>query len=145
VNGPSEHLSWAELECRDGAPYPKSWRSNRALVLAMEFEAIRALCGNKPIAVLSAYRTPTHNARVGGARSSQHLQGCALDLAPPEGMTVAAFADVINRRAEHLDSWIRGVGVYDGFVHIDTRESDEVIRWFGSRLRAEGPRKGENE
>ena len=144
-HGPTLHLSWAELACKDGTPYPEQWRTNRVLPLAMEFETIRALCGSKPIRVLSAYRTPAHNARVGGSRYSEHVQGRALDLAPPAGISVLDFAELINTRAGHLDSWIRGIGVYAGFVHVDTRESDDVIRWIGSRLRSEGPRKGENE
>ena len=144
-NGPSIHLSWEELRCRDGEPYPLVWRTNRILPLAMEFEIIRALCGNKPIRVLSAYRTPAHNARIGGARYSEHVQGRALDLAPPVGMSVLEFAELINTRAGHLDSWIRGIGVYAGFVHIDTREAEDLVRWIGSRVRSEGPRKGETE
>ena len=36
--GPSLHLSWAALACRDGTPYPHDWRDNRALILTTTFE-----------------------------------------------------------------------------------------------------------
>lgn len=35
-----------------------------------------------PTAVVSAYRDPLHNAKVGGARNSQHLYGNAADIRP---------------------------------------------------------------
>jgi len=143
TNGPSTHLSWAELACKDGTPYPREWRSTRVIPVAIEFEFLRAVCGGKPIRVLSAYRTPEHNRRVGGAPNSEHVQGRALDLAPPAGMHLLAFAEVINTRAEARDSYIGGIGVYRSFVHIDTRRTDSVVRWIGSRQIAEGPLKGE--
>jgi hypothetical protein len=58
-------------------------------------------------------------------------------------MTVLAFAEVINTRAEARDSYLGGIGVYSTFVHIDTRRADAVVRWIGSRQVAEGPLKGE--
>lgn len=84
VTSPSEHLSWKEMACRDGTPYPAEWEK-RALILGRAFEAIRAECGGKPIKVLSAYRPKTYNFRVGGMRASQHIEGRALDLRPPAG------------------------------------------------------------
>lgn len=34
-----------------------------------------------PLKVNSAYRSPTHNARVGGTSKSKHLEGKAFDIA----------------------------------------------------------------
>lgn len=46
--------------------------------------------------VTSGYRTPAHNAAIGGARKSQHLTGEALDIVPAAGRwdpeTKAAWA-----------------------------------------------------
>lgn len=132
MTGPSVHLSWDELACHDAArtPYPAEWRLTRAVQLAEAFEAIRAIWG-VPITVTSGYRTPAYNASVGGAPHSQHVQGLALDLEPPDGVTVQDFWDEILRMAE--DAGIRGVGYAapskGHFVHIDCRDADTVEHW----------------
>lgn len=125
MNGPSPHLSWPELACRDRlrTPYPLDWRGTRAVELAAAFEALRAAVG-LPLVVLSAYRTPAHNRAVGGARDSQHVQGRALDLRPPDGWDPIALAAV----ARDIPT-IRGLGVYPRFVHIDVRPSSFLVVW----------------
>ena len=138
AKGPSPHLTWAELACKDGTAYPSEWMTTRAVPLAQEFEAIRHAVGGKPVAVLSAYRTPAHNATVGGARHSQHLQGRALDLRPPKGMSVDRFHRVIREVADQSASRIRGIGRYPSGVHIDLRPSDRLVHWTrGTRRRAD--------
>lgn len=128
--GPSEHLSWKELACKDGTPYPEEWKRSRALILAGVFELIRQLSGNKPLTVLSAYRTPAHNAKVGGAKHSQHLEGRAIDLRPPAGMTVEQFY-IIIRKLPNVSA-IRGIGRYKTFVHVDVRPGSHLALWYGN-------------
>ena len=77
--GPSPHLSWPELGCKDGTPYPAQLRASTALILGVQFEYIRKELGDKPIKVGSAYRTRRHNRAVKGAKNSQHIEGTALD------------------------------------------------------------------
>lgn len=132
MDGPSEHLSWAELQCKDGVPYPDKWRKDRAIQLAIVFENIRGLYG-KPIRVNSAYRTPVHNASIGGARNSQHVQGKALDLEPPRGITIDQFYRDIKSRSKIFG--IRGIGRYTTFVHVDIRDSDRLIVWHGDGIK----------
>lgn len=70
----------------------------------------------KPV-YLTAYRCKTHNARTPNAASnSYHIYGRAADfhingVAPKE---IAKYAESIG---------IQGIGLYDSFVHIDTRET----------------------
>lgn len=138
MTGPSKHLSWAELACKDGTPYPREW-ADRAAVLAAEFEAVRAVCG-QPLVVLSAFRTAEHNRAIGGARNSQHVQGRALDVKPPKGWTVARLYDVIRSRAGMAASAINGIGIYGGFVHFDIRPlraDGRLTVWRGTRAWAE--------
>lgn len=137
--GPSPHLSWAELGCKDGTPYPDTWRGNRAIRLAVEFERIRTHVG-APIVVGSAYRTPAHNAAIGGAVRSQHVEGRALDLYPPAGWTMDRFFAVIRSIALRDDSGIFGLGRYPTFVHIDVRPPNprnQLVVWRGTRAWAE--------
>jgi zinc D-Ala-D-Ala carboxypeptidase len=75
-----------------------------------------------PRQILSAYRDPAHNARVGGAKRSYHMRGMAFDIRvdniDPAALIEAASAD-----------GFLGSGTYprQGFVHIDTRETP--ARW----------------
>jgi len=120
------HLSLKELACKDGTPYPPEWGSCRLPVLRAAFEAVRASCGGRPIAVNSAYRSPSHNRKIGGARKSQHVEGRALDLRPPRGWTVRRFHAHI--RDHHPE--VRGLGRYRTFVHVDVRPGR---RWMPTK------------
>lgn len=135
THGPSLFLSWDELACHDPdhTPYPENWRLTRVLALAHEFDAIRHLCGDHPIPVLSAYRTPEWNRHIGGARHSQHLEGRALDCHPPADMSVQTFFQIIMDRALDPNSAIRGIGHYPEFVHLDVRLEGRLFSWTGSR------------
>lgn len=129
IIGPSPHLDWDELACHDGTNYPDWWKRERAVHLASVFEAIRAACGNKPIRILSAYRTPEHNRVVGGAPLSQHVEGRALDLHPPIGYTAETFYRRIRQLAECEIGAIKGLGLYDTFVHVDIRPVEHLVTW----------------
>lgn len=133
MDGPSKHLTWAELACKDGMPYPSEWRTNRAIELAEIFEQVRKTCNNLPIRILSAYRTSEWNKKIGGARNSQHLQGRALDLGIPWGFTIDNFYETIKELSMVFN--IKGIGKYPTFIHIDTRKSDRVAFWFGSGIK----------
>lgn len=133
MNNPSSHLTWKELACKDGTEYPLKWRNNRLLDLVNAFETLRASCGNKPIQVLSAYRSERHNKKIGGARFSQHVNGRALDLRPPDGITVNEFFEIVRKLAKDLR--IGGIGRYKTFIHIDTRPSDRLIIWNGQGVK----------
>ncbi len=133
--GPSPHLTWDELACKDRmqTTYPLDWRETRGATLAKVFEAIRAAAGNRPLTVLSAYRTAEHNRRVGGAANSQHVQGRALDLAH-EHLDGREFGDLIRTLAATRIPEIGGVGQYATFVHVDIRKRPhhgQIVTWEG--------------
>lgn len=82
---------------------------------------------NRLMKVNSWYRTPEHNARVGGVKNSQHVQGIATDIALPQEF----IAFTPQRRREFVDNckskWHQicsgggGFGIYDTFMHLDSR------------------------
>ena len=127
--GPSKNLSWAELKCADGTEYPIKWRKDRAVALAATFEEIRLACGGKPIEVSSGYRTKQYNAKINGARLSQHVQGRALDLKPPDGMSLEKFGNKILELANREGSRIKGFGWYKSWIHIDIRPTETLATW----------------
>lgn len=76
-------------------------------------EKLRYLAGNKAVTITSGYRTIGHNSRVGGARSSQHLLGKAVDI-KVKGVSPSKVYKI-------ADSLFNGVGRYQNFTHVDTR------------------------
>lgn len=126
--GPSLHITWEELACKDGVPYLSRAISDGTLTeLVVVFERIRRYFDNRPLIINSAYRTPSYNKKVGGSPNSQHMLGRALDIQPPKDMTSAAF--FIALKNNHKWMGIRGLGKYPTFVHVDIRKSDELITW----------------
>ena len=76
----------------------------------------------KPLRITSGYRCKTHNAAVGGTANSQHATGQAADfyISGVTPVEIAKFAESIG---------VLGIGLYDDFVHIDTREKKSF--WYG--------------
>ena len=112
-----------EFRCKDGSD---EILVDEALVLLLQ--CIREHFG-KAVTITSGYRTPTHNAKVGGSKSSQHLLGRAADIqvAGTSVEDVAAYAESL------LPDW-GGIGRYPikagratGWVHVDTRPNKS--RW----------------
>ena len=70
------------------------------------------------------YRNPTQNKKSGGAEFSQHMYGRAADI------WVANVSPA--KVAEYLETFMSdwgGIGIYNSFVHVDTR--DVRSRWKG--------------
>ena len=96
--------------------------------LVVLLQCIREHFG-KPVTITSGYRTASHNTKVGGSRSSQHLLGRAADIQvqDTDPLAVAAYAESL------MPGW-GGVGRYPvksgrakGWVHVDTRPNKS--RW----------------
>lgn len=136
LDGPSVHLSWKELACKDGTPYPEVFKVNgTGRKVAFMFESIRQLYG-LPIVIFSSFRTPEHNKKIGGAKRSQHLLGKALDLQPPRGITIDQFYNDIKLNAEKFG--IKGIGKYKTFVHVDVRDTSRLVVWTGNGIKDAG-------
>jgi hypothetical protein len=109
---------------RNCLPHKSLWASmTPALRVADE---MAARLGSAPEKINSAYRSPGYNARIGGARKSQHMRNCALDLDFACG---AAKASRVARQLRDEGFFTGGIGIYSGFVHIDTRGTNET--WWG--------------
>jgi uncharacterized protein YcbK (DUF882 family) len=73
---------------------------------------------DRPLKLLSGYRTPRTNAAIGEAASprSYHLQGKAADIAMGG---VAPLDLALAAHAVSLRLGMMGIGLYPGFVHVD--------------------------
>lgn len=78
----------------------------------------------KAVTINSAFRTFSHNKKVGGATYSQHLYGTAADI-KVSGVAASAVADF----AETLMPNTGGIGRYSTFTHVDVRSIKS--RWNG--------------
>ena len=78
----------------------------------------------KAVTINSAFRTFSHNKKVGGATYSQHLYGKAADI-KVSGVAASVVADF----AETLMPSTGGIGRYSTFTHVDVRKVKS--RWNG--------------
>lgn len=77
----------------------------------------------KSIVILSSYRSPAYNAAISGAATkSYHMRFQALDIAMAGHSPADVFAllDAMRERGKFSG----GLGLYNSFVHIDTRGSN---------------------
>jgi uncharacterized protein YcbK (DUF882 family) len=79
-----------------------------------------------PITINSSCRCSKHNDAVGGSAKSQHLKGRAADICVA-GMSTEELAShvAVVLEEKQIDG---GLGLYDTFVHVDTR-SNGPARW----------------
>ena len=86
-----------------------------------------------PLKINSGYRCPEHNLEIGSNNASQHIKGKAADFTlaraadrenPVNILRLYITLEEVGRR--HLGSGF-GIGLYNSFVHFDTRNG--AARW----------------
>ncbi|MFV1536953.1 YcbK family protein [Phaeobacter sp. JH204B] len=94
-----------------------SYRDNMSSDALAAWDRLTSKYGD--LGVNSAYRDPAHNARVGGAKRSQHTHGNAFDVdvsGMPREDRIALIKDARG-------AGFRGIGVYDNSLHFDVGPS----------------------
>ena len=107
----SEHFKVKEFACKDGSPV--AFVDSYLICL---LENLRRTI-EKPVIITRGYRTPEHNKKIGGAKYSYHIRGCAADIIV-KGMTPKEVAMALNKIAPG-DSC--GIIVERGWTHFDVR------------------------
>lgn len=81
--------------------------------LVQMLDKARGIAG-VPFKITSGYRTPEHNAEVGGVDGSSHTLGLAVDLAVPDGVTGGKILFGL------IGAGFQRFGFYaDGHIHVD--------------------------
>lgn len=135
----TDHFRLYEFHQKEGhgqpaAWYPKEWIQERLYPLCRLLEGIRIACGNRPMKIISGYRSPEYNKLLpGAAKNSQHMQGKAADFVVEEMYPYDVW-DVCRELHNDGTLVIKGLGKYSGFTHVDIREGP-TARWTGSKKR----------
>ena len=120
----SEHFSTWEFRCRHCGQV----LLNQDLVPTLE--RIRARYG-RPMMVVSGYRCPEHNAKIGGG--PEHLDGQAADIA------ITNSQERFELIKAAIEEGIKRIGPDEGFVHIGISKTlPQRVIWLYPR-KAETP------
>jgi hypothetical protein len=124
----SDHFTLEELTHTDHRQFentPNASELANLVRLAGFLEKLKALLGNKPVMINSAFRSKQVNDAVGSKDTSQHRIGCAADLRVP-GMTPDEVVRAVIASDLPFDQVIRE---FDRWTHISiTNTSDAKPR-----------------
>ena len=67
-----------------------------------------------PFIINSAYRSPEHNAKVGGKPGSSHIKGLAVDISAKDSRTRFLILDAL------FAVGFTRIGIADSFIHVDS-------------------------
>jgi uncharacterized protein YcbK (DUF882 family) len=120
----TNNFSLQEFNSKCRRPIPNRVLPN-IIELAKNLQVLRDAVG-KSITITSGYRSPEHNAKIKGAKNSQHITGMASDI-KVAGMTPKEVALVIEGLIESGKMKQGGIGIYPSWVHYDIRGTK--ARW----------------
>lgn len=117
----SPHFTRDECKSKDGVSIPKKLKP-LAQRQAFRMERYRHAKGDKPVSFISWYRSPVHNANVGGAPLSRHKFGDGTDgqFDPDVALRIWTTGGI---------GWA-GPGVGNGAIlHLDSRPHQGLVQW----------------
>ena len=130
----NEYFHEDEFVCKHCGTLPPGGMDN-TLVTALGDLRARL---DTPIKVVSGYRCPEYNAKVGGAKRSQHLLGRAADIRCPDLSDGGLYEILETIEVDPLWFYMfmrGGIGVYprQQFIHLDVRgeHGGRTARWRG--------------
>ena len=110
-----KYFDISELDCKE------TGENNMSLVFLSKLDSLRERCGF-PFVITSGYRSVKHSAEVNKPNGGgTHTKGIAADIAVSNG---AQRMKVVKAA---LDMGFNGIGVANGFVHVDIRLSTPVM------------------
>ncbi|MEM9903460.1 MAG: D-Ala-D-Ala carboxypeptidase family metallohydrolase [Cyanobacteria bacterium P01_D01_bin.44] len=123
------HIRYGEIALyQEERRFDHNYQCKTAYELCQFLEKCRAHFGGKPLIITSGYRPPTVNARVKGARNSEHLYN-----SPDKGAVdfyikgVSVFE--VEAWCDQHYPYSLGYGAPRGFVHLGMRPGRPRVRW----------------
>ena len=126
----TENFSLSEFRCKDGTDVPEDLMDH-VKELAENLQVLRDVI-QKPIIIISGYRSPKYNRKIGGARRSQHMSAKAADIIV-KGMTPDEVKAEIVKLIKEGKMKSGGIGLYTTFTHYDVRGRN--ARWYGTGIK----------
>lgn len=119
------YFNFEEFDSPDeiGSGLPKSQGGQMDLAFLHKLDEARTIA-DTPFRITSGYRTPEHNAKVGGRIGSSHIKGCAVDIAVnSSGQRSAIVCALIKAGFTRL-------GIGKTFVHVDADQQKTNAIWL---------------
>lgn len=88
----------------------------------LKLDRLREACGF-PFVITSGYRSPKHPVEAVKSSPGTHTMGIAADIAVRGGRRRGKIIE------EAVKAGFKGIGVARGFVHVDSRDSTDLIVW----------------
>lgn len=108
------HFKMYEFACHDESEFVKV-----SSEMLDKLQLLREILGI-PLTINSAYRSLTFNRKIGSKDTSQHREGTAIDIRKSAKLKRKYSDEDIIRIATAIG--FRGIGVYNTFIHLDTRK-----------------------
>ncbi|MEO0132611.1 MAG: D-Ala-D-Ala carboxypeptidase family metallohydrolase [candidate division WOR-3 bacterium] len=119
----SQYFTLKEFASPDNAPMPPLAQKNITEIVIPGLTFIRKNTGI-PMIITSGYRSPEHNAKVGGVKNSEHTLGLAADVAVKNAIMRYKFIKYA------LAYPITRIGVYNTFLHFGfSTEHPQNVIW----------------
>ena len=109
-----KHFEEHEFDCRH------TGENNMEADFVQALDSLRSRC-DFPFHITSGYRSPTHPVEAKKNVPGTHSQGIAADIAVFN--SEQRYILVVNA----IKMGFTGIGIGDGFVHVDTRAGDGVM------------------
>jgi uncharacterized protein YcbK (DUF882 family) len=128
----SEHFVVEEFDCHDGTKVSPREYFGLSKLCKWYLEPLRSKFGR--VTINSGFRTVSHNAKIGGASRSYHVYTIqdgndhAADITCARG-NPSDWHRTLNKLRSVKRGGKGGLGLYNSFVHIDTR--DYKADWRG--------------
>ena len=77
-----------------------------------------------PFVINSAYRSPEHNAKIGGSPNSSHIKGLAVDIRTTDSRTRYRVLEAL------IHAGFNRIGIADTFIHVDDdKDKSSNVVW----------------
>ncbi|MEO0432089.1 MAG: D-Ala-D-Ala carboxypeptidase family metallohydrolase [Cyanobacteria bacterium J06656_5] len=123
------HITYGEFALYNEARrFRHNYQCKTAYEICLFLERCREYFGGSPLVITSGYRPPEVNAKVGGARRSEHLYD-APDTGAVDFYIKGVSVYEVEAWCDQTYPYSIGYGAKRGFVHLGMRPGKPRVRW----------------